>query len=198
MDELELRSFPVDELRAVAPAGESGPKITGYAALFNKRSAPMYGMIEIIAPGAFTNALKRSDVRALWNHDPLYVLGRQKSGTLSVEQDERGLKIENTPPDTQWAKDLLVSIERGDVAEMSFGFRVEKDKWDQDGDTMLRTILEVRELRDVSPVTFPAYSQTKVALRSFEQLAEEGRRRLHEGTMGVLSTDTRRRRLKIS
>jgi phage head maturation protease len=70
-----------------------------------------------------------------------------------------------TPPDVTYARDLLVSIERGDVSGMSFGFRVTKQEWDESGDILKRKILEV-ELFDVSPVTYPAYPQTDVALRA--------------------------------
>lgn len=195
--ELELRSFEVDEFRAERKEGE-GPKIKGYAAVFNKRSQPMFGMVETIRPGAFTNALKRSDVRALWNHNPDWVLGRQKPGTLRLEEDDKGLRIENDPPDTQWARDLMVSIDRGDVAEMSFSFRVKTDEWTEEGKFLVRTIIELEELRDVSPVTFPAYRQTKVEARSLEAVVEEGRRRL-VGASAVATTPTEvlRRRLAI-
>ena len=194
---LERRSFPVEEFRAVRAEGQAGPKIAGYAAVFNKRSQMMFGMVEQISPGAFTKALASSDVRALWNHNPDYVLGRQKAGTLRLEQDERGLRFENDPPDTQWARDLLVSIERGDVGEMSFSFLVKADEWTTEGKIMVRTITEFEEVRDVSPVTFPAYRQAKLALRSDEALVEEGRRRLAEATAAATPTDVLRRRLAL-
>ena len=77
--------------------------------------------------------------------------------------------MENTPPDTQWARDLMLSIERGDVKEQSFAFTVKRDKWEspeKEGDPEIRTIIEVKEIFDVSPVTFPAYPDTTVAKRS--------------------------------
>lgn len=159
------RSFELKEFRMQEEEGES-PKIVGYAAVFNSLSPPMMGFREQIKPGAFKKSIKEGDVRALWNHNPDYVLGRTKSKTLSLAEDEHGLAIEITPPDTAWAKDLMVSMVRGDIDQMSFGFQVVKDLWttETDGGTV-RTLQEVK-LFDVSPVTFPAYPQTEALIRS--------------------------------
>jgi uncharacterized protein len=155
----EFRRLNV-ELRA---DGDEKPKIVGHAAVFDT-PAEIWGFEEIIRKGAFTEAIKKDDVRALWNHDPNYVLGRTKSGTLKLEEDDIGLKIENDPPETQWAKDLMVSMQRGDVDQMSFGFIVDEEKWSKrDGEPDLREILKAR-LFDVSPVTFPAYEETDVSV----------------------------------
>lgn len=167
--EPERRSFTVKELR-VQDNGDKPAKITGYAAVFNSLSEPLSDwwagtFREMIRPGAFKNAIERDDVRALWNHDPNYVLGRNKSGTLSLSEDDVGLKIEITPPDAQWARDLMESMRRGDVDQMSFGFRVVTDAWRmQDGED-IRELLDV-ELFDVSVVTYPAYTETSAAVRS--------------------------------
>jgi hypothetical protein len=146
-------------------------RIAGHAAVFNTLSEMLWGFRETIAPGAFRDAIDRSDVRALVNHDSNYILGRKKNGTLKLWEDERGLAIDIDPPPTQWANDLLVSISRGDIDQMSFGFTVGEDRWEEvDGETR-RTILRVDELYDVSPVTFPAYPETDVALR--ERFAQQ-------------------------
>jgi uncharacterized protein len=163
---LERRAFPLTEIRMIDE--DSTPKITGYAAVFNELSENLGGFREQIAPGAFSRTLQTADVRALWNHDPNFVLGRNKSGTLRLEEDERGLRIEITPPDTQWARDLITSMKRGDVDQMSFGFRTVKDDWESRGKENIRTLKEV-ELFDVSIVTYPAYPQTSVQARSLAQ-----------------------------
>jgi len=142
------------------------PKIRGHAAVFNKLSVPLMGFREKISPGAFKKSIEDSDIRALWNHNPDYVLARNKSGTLILEEDKKGLAIEISPPDTQWARDLMETIKRGDVDQMSFAFQVTKDSWDESGKESVRTLEEV-ELFDVSPVTYPAYPQTDVKVRSF-------------------------------
>ncbi len=171
LNEREQRSLQsgVAELRA-ADDEESG-KISGYAALFNVESDDLFFGSETIKPGAFTKTLQDADVRALWNHDSNFVLGRNKAGTLKLREDSKGLFTEITPPDAHWASDLMESIRREDVTQMSFGFRTVRDEWHSKDDKTERHILEV-ELFDVSPVTFPAYPQTDVAVRSL--LRHEG------------------------
>ena len=138
--------------------------ITGHAAVFD-RETNIGGMFrEVIRPGAFSAALlRRDDVRALFNHDPNFVLGRTSAGTLRLSQDERGLKYEIDPPTATWVRDLRESIKRGDVRESSFAFRIHQERWVQ-GQTPLREVLEA-ELFDVSPVTYPAYTTTTVSAR---------------------------------
>jgi len=168
---LERRAFAA-ELR-VDRAGEK-PVIRGHAAVFNALSEDLGGFREQIAPGAFKNAIGRDDVRALFNHDSNLILGRNKAGTLRMSEDDTGLAIEIDPPDTQYARDLMVSMERGDITQMSFGFSVTKQgqKWEENGQTHTRTLTDVR-LYDVSPVTLPAYPQTDVALRSLTEFKAE-------------------------
>lgn len=170
MKDLERRHFTCDALSVElrAKGDKQVPIIRGHAAVFNQLSEDLGGFREQIAPGAFTEAIKTDDVRALWNHNPDYVLGRNMSGTLTLAEDARGLAIEVEPPDTQWARDLVVSMQRGDINQMSFGFSVRPNgqNWAKDdAGTVVRTLTKVR-LYDVSPVTYPAYPQTDVAARS--------------------------------
>jgi len=135
----------------------------------------MWGYREKIRAGAFAETLGKDDIRALFNHDPNYVLGRNRAGTLTLSEDEKGLRIESTPPDTQWARDLIVSIKRRDIDQMSFAFVTLKDEWDEeDPQNVVRTLVKVR-LYDVSPVTFPAYPATDVAVKSGEEVLLEHR-----------------------
>ena len=142
----EVRFIP-QEMRVKAGEGES-KKIVGYAAKFNSLSEEMWGFREQIAPGAFAEALKKSDVRALFNHDPNYVLGRQSAGTVSLTEDNVGLHYEIDPPDTQWARDIVSSIERGDIAESSFAFSMSGgvEEWDDSAQPAIRTIRSVSRL----------------------------------------------------
>ena len=162
--ELERRSFPA-EMRV--DDGDDGPVISGYSAVFNKWSTEIYGMFrEQVAPGAFTKTLKEADVRALFNHDRNYVLGRMKSKTLTIEEDDKGLRMEVRPPDAQWARDLVETIKRGDIDSQSFSFVTVKDRWEHKERAIdERTLLEVK-LIDVGPVTMAAYPQTSVKARS--------------------------------
>lgn len=164
--DIERRAFGANiELRAA----EDGQKIVGYAAVFNSYSEDLGGFRERIAAGAFANVLE-NDVRALFNHESDVVLGRTKSGTLTLEEDETGLRVEITPPNTQAARDVMELLKRGDVDQMSFAFRVGKDMWTKNEDeTIERTITEIASLYDVSVVTYPAYPDTSAAVRSFEK-----------------------------
>ena len=167
----EERNIGAAELRVKRVEGEP-TKIEGYAAIFNSLSDDLGFFREKISRGAFTNALKTSDARALFNHDPNFILGRQSAGTLELKEDKKGLWMSATPPDTQQARDLMVSIERGDITQQSFAFTVQEDSWKQpeaNGDPEIRTIIEVKEIFDVSPVVYPAYPDTDVAIRSKEQ-----------------------------
>jgi len=161
------------ELRTIAPVdGGAGPKIAGHAAVFNSLSEDLWGFREKIAPGAFGEALAKSDIRALLNHDPNYVLGRTKNGTLRAWEDDSGLAVEIDPPRTRWAGDLLVSIERGDISQMSFAFRVGEEEWGEVNGVKERTIVSFDEIFDVSAVTYPAYPETDVSVRAGLALEE--------------------------
>lgn len=158
------------ELRAVAPENGGRQRIAGHAAVFNSLSEDLWGFREKISPGAFKNALEKSDIRALLNHDPNFVLGRTKNDTLRVREDETGLAVEIDPPETSWADDLLVSIGRGDISQMSFAFRVGEDAWETVDGINIRTIISFDEIFDVSPVTYPAYPKTDVSLRAMPDI----------------------------
>ena len=162
LDDPDLEIRFLGELRV---EGDHKPMITGYAAVFNSKSEDLGGFREYVKPGAFTKTLKESDVRALVNHDPNYVLGRTKNGTLKMKEDNLGLHFEVEPPNTGWARDLMTQIKRGDIDQASFGFKTIKDDWRQEDGENVRDLQECR-LYDVSVVTQPAYSQTSVACRS--------------------------------
>jgi HK97 family phage prohead protease len=152
---------------------EKTGELIGHAAVFDVISDG-WMFREKIKRGAFLNTIKQDDIRALFNHNPDYVLGRNKSGTLMLEEDEKGLLVRIKPPDTQFARDLRTSIDRGDISQMSFGFETRKDSWERgDKNTPdLRTLEEVK-LWDVCPVTFPFYLETDIAVRSHQAWINE-------------------------
>ena len=165
MKNKEVRFFS-PEFRATEEDGVK--RIGGYAAVFNTWSENLGWFREKIAPGAFTESLRNSDPVALFNHNSDIVLGRMSSGTLRLKEDEKGLYMEVDLPDTQAANDLYKLVDRGDIKQQSFGFTVESNEWryGENGAPDERTIVKVRELFDVSLVTFPAYPDTSVAKRS--------------------------------
>jgi len=156
-----------DSQLSVERRDDAPPKISGYAARFNVKSEDLGGFREIIAPGAFADSIKRGEVVALWNHNPEKPFARTGNGSLSLEEDEKGLRMEATPDGTSWGRDALESVSAGTVYRTSFGFTIKdrnKDQeWSEDGKT--RTLLRVGVF-DVSPVTFPAYKQTRISVRA--------------------------------
>ncbi len=144
---------------------DEGAVITGYAARYNALSDDLGGFREIIRPGFFEGVLS-DDVRALFNHDSNYVLGRTEAGTLELSDDVEGLTVAIRPPDTQWARDLITSMRRGDVNQMSFGFSVRTDAWKTIDGEARRELIKAERLYDVSVVTFPAYPQTSAEARA--------------------------------
>lgn len=145
----------------------------GYAYVFGKRSEMMGGLYEVILPGAGVDDAGNvraiyGDVRALLDHDPSKLLGRQASGTLRLGEDETGGWYEVDLPDTTVGRDVARLLERGDLSGSSFGFRALMDgvRLDEDDDGLLVRTLSRFAIRDVGPVTFPAYPDTSAALRS--------------------------------
>jgi uncharacterized protein len=136
-----------------------GMTFEGYAAVFNSPSQPL-PFTEKIAPGAFRRSLRsRNDIKILWNHDTGSVLGSTRAGTLTLSEDNYGLRVRATLPNTQLGRDTAELVRRGDIDSMSFGFSVPSggDDWSADGTE--RTLRSVR-LHEVSIVAFPAYEAT--------------------------------------
>ncbi len=149
--------------------------LTGYAALFNSRSENLGGFTETIAPGAFTRSLKaRGDVKLLWNHDTGAVMGSTRAGTMTLIEDEKGLRVEATLPNTTHGRDARELIKRGDVSGFSFGFSIPArggDEWNAEGTE--RTLKSVR-LHEVSLTAFPAYQGTNgtAQVRGLDKIAQ--------------------------
>ena len=168
----ELRSLRVKVEKRADDDGKV--TVTGYAAIFGEWAQIWDWMEESVARGAFANSLRTADVRAYFDHDRGRVLGRSSAGTLRIEEDAKGLRVEIDLPDTTDGRDVATLIERGDVDGLSFGFSVLRQEWDETVSPARRTILEV-DLREVSIVSEPAYDGTSIALRSLEEARKEKR-----------------------
>lgn len=186
-DGLEKRTYTV-EMR-VASEGEGDPvrSVTGYAPRFNSPSEVMYlnddeRFVEYFEPNAFRSAIPKSDPRALRDHIPHFILGRQSAKTLNVWEDATGLGFRFELPNTTYANDLAVSMERGDVRETSFAFTLKEksDKWKKREDGIWERRIPadaVERIYDISVVTYPAYPDSEanldVAKRSLENAKSE-------------------------
>jgi hypothetical protein len=160
----------------VRQAGPDRPRLVGYAAVFGKRSQNLGGFVEVIRRGAFARSLRENpDVRAFVEHNPAHIIGRRTAGTLQIEEDAQGLRVEISPANTQSGRDVVENIRAGNLDGMSFAFRVPDPKKGQivdfDESPYLRELLDV-DLLEVSVVAMPAYLDTAVALRSISQFRE--------------------------
>lgn len=189
---VERRFIPAAELRIDEAEGDDEKlTITGYASVFGSQSLDM-GFREVVHRGAFKRSLSDgADVRALVDHDPSRLLGRTKSGTLSLKTDKTGLRATINPPDTTAGRDTVESLRRGDLDGMSFAFRTVSDKWETKDGQDVRTLLDV-DLLDVSIVTYPAYPDTSVQVRSHDQWEQDNRDEL------TAKTETMRMRLELA
>jgi HK97 family phage prohead protease len=162
----ETRNFDADfELRAEG----DGMTFVGYAAKFNSPSEDLGGFVETIEQGAFRRSLRsRNDVKLLVNHDTGRVLASTRSGTMKLYEDEVGLRVEASLPNTTDGRDMAELLKRGDLNKMSFGFSVIKDAWNEE--MTQRTLKSVR-LFEASIVAFPAYSATEAMVRSLDKAA---------------------------
>lgn len=146
-----------------------GMTFVGYAAKFNSWSEDLGGFREKIEPGAFRRALRsRNDVKLLVNHDSGRVLASTRAGTMKMYEDEVGLRVEASLPNTSDGRDMAELLRRGDLNKMSFGFSVMKDSWNQE--MTERTLKSVR-LFEASIVAFPAYAETEALVRSLDKAA---------------------------
>lgn len=159
----EVRNVPTEFITR-----EDGEDLTieGYFAVFNSNYNIAPGMSESIAPGAFSNTLD-NDIRALINHDTTLVLGRTKSETLTLKQDDKGLwgKITINPNDVD-AMNLYSRVKRGDVDQCSFGFNILSEETDFRDDGSVHWTMTDLDVHEVSCCTFPAYQETNISARS--------------------------------
>lgn len=151
------------------------PKIVGHAAVYSQWSQDLGGFKERVMPGAFVKAMNGGDIRALFNHDPNFLLGRTVADTLVLADEKKGLHFEASPPDTQTIRDLVIAPmtprnggTTADLNQCSFAFLPVEDEWRAPKltDGLYERDLHEVQLFDVSAVTFPAYDQTDVGLRS--------------------------------
>lgn len=199
--EIERRFIPVEGLEVRTIDGEMS--IGGVTAVIGQESQDLGGFTEIIEAGAFDEAIATSDIRALFNHNPDFVLGRNLSGTLELEVRDDGLHYK-VPKMPKTRADVFESIERGDVTGNSFAFTVAEggDRYEtREGGKRVRVITKFRELFDVGPVVYPAYSQTVVSTRALAAIAApiaEASNIIEAANAATDGAEARRRKLAIA
>ncbi len=195
--QLEIRQQAVPVEFRPGPDDNSPGTLTGYAAVFDKWSEDLGWFREIIRKGAFTESLNGgADIRASVDHDTGRIIGRNSANTLSVRENDKGLRVEIDLPNTTDGRDLAESVQRGDIDGMSIGFNVTAERWTyRDDDELDERELLAIELFEVSAVSFPAYADTTLAKRSHrehqDQRAKPSKRtpfRLHRAKGAALKT----------
>jgi HK97 family phage prohead protease len=140
-------------------------QLLGYAMVWDRLSEDFGdGIFERVDRRAIQRTIdEKIDVRAFVGHNQEHVLGRLSAGTLKLEPDSIGLRVTIDPPDTQVARDLVASIKRRDVTQMSIGFTMLEAGWHKEGSRLIRTVRDMR-LYEVSPVALPAFVMTHIGL----------------------------------
>jgi len=170
MTGLQTRIIPAEGLEIRAEQEGKEKRISGYGIVYDKETRLYSDLYEVIRPGAASKVLAGNpDIKCALNHDRRYLFGRTKSKTLTLTEDKKGVRYEAIPPDAQWARDAIASIERGDIDGSSFTFAVEPEHEKitkrKDG-TYLREITELSRIGEMGPVTDPAYMDTTAEARA--------------------------------
>lgn len=195
LPESEVRYFDASELRFTEAAGDQPPRLSGYAAKFNTLSHPIAtprgSFREQIKPGAFAGALTGGENTVFRTEHRDLPLADTATKTLRLSEDDVGLRFEadldETDPDVQR---LLPKVRRGTMRSMSFAFKIAKggDAWERADGMLQRSVNIIDRLVDVSPVSFPAYPETSIALRSLVEFeAQEPRANGEERAAGALA-----------
>ncbi|MCG3055737.1 HK97 family phage prohead protease, partial [Escherichia coli] len=159
-----------------------GLTISGYAIRFNEPSEPLeYGFREVIKPKAFAKSLRERNILALHQHDNNQLLASTNAKTLRLEERSEGIYFEmDLLPER---RELYNLVKRGDLANMSFGFTSDKERFTRNGDTDIREVME-GTLYEVSLVHTPAYPTTqavaKRSLEDYKKFKEEGKSSMEE------------------
>jgi HK97 family phage prohead protease len=175
---IEKRSFD-SGLIGFSKEDHNVVRLTGLAIPYNKLSDnPISNMPKVrerILPGAFKRSVEGDrDIMMLWNHELKYIFGRTSKRTLILNEGNDGVTFDNVPPESNWAKDLLPSIKRGDYTNMSFSFsdNVEPD-WTLENGEYVRNVRDAT-LFEISLVPFAVYETTSIGQRSSEFMIVDG------------------------
>ena len=172
MSDTVYRSFGMSEMQVEERDG-SPTKIVGYPVIYNKTSRDFGGFKEVIKPGSIRNLNTGDNIMALAHHDKTKPLGNTKAGTLTLRDTETGLYCEILPPDTSYGRDIITSVKRHDLDDMSFGFELDYEReWKTVNGEEIREIKSFT-LTEVSVVTIGAFADTEVAVREFEKIKGE-------------------------
>lgn len=150
---------------------EHGHFLTGRPIVYGQRS-DLGWFDEIIDAGAL-DYTDLKDVRFLINHNiNMIPLARSRNNNehstmqLIPDQDGLGIRVDLDTENNSDARSLYSAVERGDISGMSFMFKTDKDSWDDiDSEHPTRHVRSIKQVLEVSAVTFPAYTETSIQTR---------------------------------
>jgi HK97 family phage prohead protease len=175
---------------AQAAGSESSPKsesVAMFALPYNSPTLIGGAFYERFVRGAFrqqSQDWRASGVQLRFQHVQEFLLTNTLSGTLTIRDERDGLYAAAMLPQTLGYVSELVK--RGDVAEVSIGFKAIRDEWTTVGGIPTRTVLEARLVEiSLCAAGSAAYSSTWVASRSALQERLRGlRSRMDEHRAG--------------
>jgi HK97 family phage prohead protease len=169
---IEVRSFGQKiEFRKLEEKGFIGT-LSGYAVVYDTQSRDMGGWVEIIAKNAMRESLAKGlDVRFLYQHKTDQIMAREGGKTLTLTEDDKGVRFESKLVDTQLNRDAFLNVEQGNLDAMSFGMPYGSvvARWASGGQGKpdIRTVTKA-DIVEISLVTWAAYEDTTVAARDYE------------------------------
>ena len=197
----EIRSFNFD-VRAEENE-QHGHFLSGRPIVYGERTN-LGWYDEIIEQGAldFTDL---KDVRFLVNHNTdMIPLARSRNNNenstmqLSVDVDGLGIRVDLDTENNADAKSLYSAVGRGDITGMSFMFIVDKDSWDDvDTEHPLRHVRSIRQVMEVSAVTFPAYSQTSIQTRGLSDALDSAKESLDSEKARLAEIERRKKIIRL-
>lgn len=197
----EIRAFTF-EVRA-DQNDEHGHFLTGRPIVFNQRTNIGW-YDEIIDRGALdTTDLK--DVRFLVNHNTNMIpLARSRNNnensTMQLSPDDDGMviRVDLDTENNADARSLYSAVSRGDISGMSFMMIVDKDSWDDvDTEHPTRHIRSIRQVLEVSAVTFPAYSQTSIQTRGLADALDSAKASLESEKARLAEIERKKQKIRI-
>ena len=197
----EIRAFNFD-VRAEENE-EHGHFLSGKPIVFGQRTNLGF-YDEIIEPGALDDT-DLKDVRFLVNHNTdMIPLARSRNNNenstmqLSVNDDGMEIRVDLDIENNMDAKSLYSAVGRGDISGMSFMFTVGEDSWDEpQSEHPTRHIRNIKNVFEVSAVTFPAYSETSIQVRGLSDALESARESLESERTRLAAIEKQKQRIRI-
>lgn len=200
MNKKEIRAF---DFEVRAEENERGHELTGTPIVFDQRTN--LGWYDEIIDRHALDETDLKDVRFLVNHNTdMIPLARSRNNNanstmqLLVNENGMDIRVDLDTENNAESKSLYSAVERGDISGMSFMFIVDSEEWDDiDSDHPTRTVLRIRQVFEVSAVTWPAYSQTSIQARGLSDALESAKESLESVRAARRELELAKEKLKL-